>query len=285
MQEDLKAIIRQSLIEDRAFDDTTSDLLIKENSLINFIISPRERLIFCGYDVINEVFNQLQASSKFSKCKLNIDYLAKDGDKLNPNQLIAKGIGDAKLIFAAERLILNLIQHLSSIATNTRNLVEKLNNPKIKILDTRKTIPLLRILQKYAVKVGGGENHRFHLADLILIKDNHIAAAGGVKNALILAKLGSKPLKIEIECDHIGQVQESLKYNPDIIMLDNMKRSELEQSIKLIRIESKSKIEVSGNISADNIDNYQNLDIDYISIGGLTNSIKIVDIGLDISKD
>ena len=281
MQEDLKAIIKQSLIEDRAFDDVTSDLLIKENSLIDFVISPRQPIVFCGSDVINEVFSQLKSNSKFTHSQINIEHLSEDGEKLNPGQPIAKGSGDAKLIFAAERLILNLIQHLSSIATSTSDLVEKLNNPKIKILDTRKTIPLLRSIQKYAVKIGGGQNHRFNLSDLILIKDNHIAAAGGVENAMMLAKSSSKNLKIEIECDNLAQVKQCLKQNPDIIMLDNMDLKQLKESINLIRKESNSKIEVSGNISSENISSYQNLDIDFISMGNLTNSVKIVDIGLD----
>jgi nicotinate-nucleotide pyrophosphorylase (carboxylating) len=157
-----------------------------------------------------------------------------------------------------------------------------LNNSKIKILDTRKTLPNLRELQKYAVKCGGGKNHRFNLADLILIKDNHINACGGVDKALERVLSNTNNVKIEIECDNYLQVVECLKFNPNIIMLDNMNFEELQKSIDAIRNHSKAiEIEVSGGINLENIHHYKNFDIDFISIGSLTNSAKIVDIGLD----
>ena len=175
-----------------------------------------------------------------------------------------------------------MIQHLSAIATTTKKHVEALNNSKIKILDTRKTLPNLRELQKYAVRCGGGENHRFNLADLILIKDNHINACGGVVEALEMVSLNKNNVKIEIECDNFLQVVECLKFTPNIIMLDNMNFVELQKSISAIRNHSGAiKIEVSGGINLENIQNYRNFDIDFISIGSLTNSAKIVDIGLD----
>jgi nicotinate-nucleotide pyrophosphorylase (carboxylating) len=278
----LPKIIELALLEDEAFNDITSDLTIRKNINCNFAINAREELIFCGKKVIEEVFLQLKNSSKFQNSKLDLNYFFEDGDAVKPRESIISGVGDVKIILSAERTILNLIQHLSAIATSTRKHVEKLNNPKIKILDTRKTLPNMRELQKYAVKCGGGENHRFSLADLILIKDNHISACGGISEALEKVSDNKNNLKIEIECDNYSQVVECLKFNPNIIMLDNMNLQELQKSIEEIRKFSKNiAIEISGGINLENIQNYRNFDIDFISIGALTNSAKIVDIGLD----
>jgi len=209
--------------------------------------------------------------------------LAKDGAKLAAKKTIARGCGDAKLIFAAERVILNLIQHLSGVATLTKKFTEALGNKKIQILDTRKTLPGLRELQKYAVKTGGGKNHRMNLSDMILIKDNHIAAAGGIKNAIELVKKSAEKLKIEVECDNFQQVAEAVPACPDIIMLDNMLPAEIKKCVALIRKKSaKIKIEISGGIMLTNIKNFSQLDVDFISIGAITHSAKAVDIGLDV---
>jgi len=278
----LSKIIESTLKEDEAFNDLTSDLTIVEGTNCNFAINVREDLVFCGKKIVEEVFFQLKSSVKFQNCALDLKYFFNDGDSVKSRNSIVTGFGDVKIILAGERTILNLIQHLSALATPTKKHVEALNNRKIKILDTRKTLPNMRELQKYAVKCGGGENHRFNLADLILIKDNHINACGGVGRTLeaVLAKRNN--VKIEIECDNYQQVVECIKFNPNIIMLDNMNFDELQQSITTIRNNSKTiQIEVSGGINLENIYQYQNFDIDFISIGSLTNSIKIVDIGLD----
>ena len=278
----LPKIIELALQEDEVFNDVTSDLTIEKNTNCNFAINAREDLVFCGQEIIEEVFYQLKNSSKFKNCVLDLKYFFADGDVVKPRESIVSGVGDVKIILAGERIILNLIQHLSAIATYTKKHVEALNNPKIKILDTRKTLPNLRELQKYAVKCGGGQNHRFNLADLILIKDNHISASGGVEKALEKVLKNTNNVKIEIECDNYQQVVECLKFNPHIIMLDNMNFEELQKSINAIRNHSEGiTIEVSGGINLENIHNYRNFDIDFISIGSLTNSVKIVDIGLD----
>ncbi len=279
----LKNLIKNALLEDDVFNDITSDLTIPKNSCVSFEIKARERIIFCGEEVILEVFTQLKKSAKFKNTELELEFLASDGDTVNEAKSIARGHGNAKLIFAAERVILNLIQHLSGIATFTNKFVKALNNKKITILDTRKTLPTLRALEKYAVKMGGADNHRSSLSEMILIKDNHIAAAGGVRNAISAAKKSKKKIKIEIECDNSRQVKEALTNNPNIIMLDNMNRAELEKSITLIqKSEKKVQIEVSGGIGLENIKNLRDLAIDFISIGSLTHSAKAVDIGLDI---
>lgn len=280
MQKELEKIIKSALIEDGALNDVTSDLTIPKDNLVKFQINSREDIIFCGKNVILEVFSQLKKSAKFKDSKLNLKILAKDGDKVKKSKTIASGVGNAKLIFAAERVILNLIQHLSGISTLTQNFHQALADKKIKILDTRKTLPNFRILQKYAVKIGGGKNHRFNLSDMILIKDNHIAAAGGIENAIKYAKNNRKKLKLEVECDNLKQVVEAVKLRPNIIMLDNMTISDLKKAIKII--DKKTKIEVSGGVNLKNIKKFRNLNIDFISIGSLTHSVRAIDIGLDI---
>lgn len=278
-------IVKIALAEDHAFDDITSDLTIPKNCEITFEIAPREQIVFCGKEIINEVFLQLKKSAKFKNSKLDFKISAKDGEVIKPGKSIAYGCGDAKLIFAAERVILNLIQHSSGIATLTKEFVTKLNNKKIKILDTRKTLLGLRDLEKYAVTAGGGKNHRHNLSDMILIKDNHIAAAKGVSQAILAARKSNKKSlgkKIEIECDNFEQVAEAVKSKPDIIMLDNMNATEIKKCAALIRQNKKIKIEISGGVNLQNIKNFSKLDVDFISIGALTHSARAVDIGLDI---
>jgi nicotinate-nucleotide pyrophosphorylase len=277
---ELEKICCLGLKEDKALNDITSDLTIPNQRNISFQIVAREEIILCGIDVIQLCFDELTKSPKFKNIFLALQFVAQDGEVIKPQGLIAQGFGDAKLILAAERVILNLLQHLSGIATSTHQFVAALNNKKIKVLDTRKTLPILRALQKHAVSVGGGQNHRFNLSDLILIKDNHIAAAGSVTNAVNAAQKGRKKLKIEVECDTVEQVAEAVKSKPDIIMLDNMKMSEIKKSIKIIN--KKSQIEISGGINLQTIKNFSDLEIDFISAGSITHSVRAVDIGLDI---
>lgn len=287
---ELKKIITTAILEDRAFHDITSDLTIPKNTLVTFEINTREEIIFCGAEIISEVFSQLKKFSpraKFKNSKLDLKILVKDGARLAAKKTIARGRGDAKLIFAGERVILNLIQHLSGVATLTGKFVEALGNKKIQILDTRKTLAGLRELQKYAVKTGGGKNHRMNLSDLILVKDNHIAAAGGIKNAIKKIRNSQQSTdnrqQIEVECDNFKQVAEAALAHPNIIMLDNMSPAEIKKCAALIRRNSpKIKIEISGGITLANIKNFSQLDIDFISVGALTHSAKAVDIGLDV---
>lgn len=277
----LEEIIKTALKEDDATNDITSDLTIAENDVVSFEINSREKIIFCGQEVILEVFSQLRKSKKFRNSEIDLEILAQDGDVVKAGKSIVSGKGNARLIFAAERVILNLIQHLSGISTLTEKFVSSLGDKKIKILDTRKTIPTLRALQKYAVVKGGGANHRFNLSEMILIKDNHIAAAGGIKKAILAAKTSGK--KVEVECDNSVQVKIAAKLEPDIIMLDNMSLAEIKESIAIIaKAKKKILIEVSGGINLENIKNYRHLAIDFISIGSLTHSVRAVDIGLDI---
>ncbi len=279
MKEEFRKIIDIALQEDCAFDDITTDLTIDKYHQVSFAINAREDLCLCGVEIINLCFASLKNSLKFADATINLQILAKDGDFLPQNTAIAQGSGSAALIFAAERVILNLIQHLSGIATLTAQFVQQLDNPQIKILDTRKTLAGLRAIQKYAVKIGGGQNHRFNLNDMILIKDNHIAASNDITDAITKCRKNSV-LKIEIECDNLSQVKNAIKSAPDVIMLDNMSVEEIAEAIKII--DKKAKIEISGGINLNNIKKYAKLDIDFISIGALTHSSRAVDIGLDV---
>jgi nicotinate-nucleotide pyrophosphorylase (carboxylating) len=285
IEKNLQKIIPLAINEDAALHDITSDLILSNEEVL-FSISPREEIILCGVDAVKICFDELKNYKKFSNEKIKLEVLSKDGDVVKQGETMLRGVGSAKLIFSAERIILNIIQHLSGVATLTNKFVKKLNNKNIKILDTRKTLPGLRSLEKYAVLIGGGKNHRINLSDMILIKDNHIASVGGVLQALLLAKKNNKNLKIEIECDNLNQVKEVISSPrillPDIIMLDNMTIGDIKSAIKIIN--KHCKIEVSGGINLKNIENYSNLDIDFISVGSLTNSASNVDIGLDAQK-
>ena len=274
----IKKIINDALDEDLSgLGDVTSNLTIPENKKIKFQIVTREKLVLCGVDVVMMVFNEV--SRRFNNGnELKIKRYFIDGKILPKNSIIISGLWNARLVFVAERVALNLIQHLSGIASETRKYVDLVANKKTKILDTRKTIPNLRILQKYAVKVGGGQNHRMGLYDAVLIKDNHIAAAGGVENAVILARKAK--MVIEIECDNLAQVAEAINAKADIIMLDNMSLMQIKKAAKLIG--NKAKIEVSGGINLKKIKAISKTGVDYISVGALTHSVKAVDIGLDI---
>lgn len=258
--------------------DITSDYTVNKAENINFNITSREDLILCGINFVDIIFSKI--AKRYENNNIDFKKYFLDGDQIKSNEVIISGSGNARLIFASERIILNLIQHLSSIATKSYKFSAKIKNNKTKILDTRKTIPAFRHLQKYAVKTGGGHNHRFSLFDAILIKDNHIAAAGGIQKALQNICSQNLNIPIEIECDNLDQVKEAIKYDIDIIMLDNMNIDHMKEAKRIIG--NKAKIEISGGVNFDKIDALSDLEIDYISIGELTNSIDIVDIGLDI---
>ncbi len=279
----LSAIISIALQEDNAYHDITSDFTIYKQQENEFSIVARQDMILSGINVLEETFLQLKQNKKFNQSKYQLTLHYQDGNNICANQIIASGIASTKLILAGERTILNILQHLSGIATKTNQLVKKLNNPNIAIFDTRKTLPGLRELQKYAVRCGGGNNHRFCLASQILIKDNHIASNQNIIETIKKAQSqNTQNLLLEVECDNINQVKEAILANPDIIMLDNMSIHEIINCCKIIRNHHKSIIiEVSGSINLQNIHLYNELDINRISIGSLTHSVNSIDIGLD----
>lgn len=263
--------IKRELIDDGAYNDITTNSIIAENSKSTAEIISKDNGIIAGIGIFNRTFELLEdASSEF-----NIS----DGDLVTKGQVIGNVHGNTRSLLSGERTALNLLQMLSGIATTTYNLNKKLAGTGVKLLDTRKTTPGMRLLEKYAVKIGGGFNHRFGLSDGILIKDNHIDAARSIKNAVHLAKENSSFVrKIEVETETIDEVKEAIEAKADIIMLDNMDANTIKAAVQLI--DKKALIEVSGNITYENIREKAIPGVDYISSGMLTHSFKVLDISM-----
>lgn len=272
----VKKIIEDALYEDIFTGDITTDNLIDEKTIKTAIITAKEDGILCGIDIAIMTFKNLNSNLEFEKLK-------EDGDKILKGGKILIIKGSAKAILKAERVALNFLQRMSGIATKTRKYIDVLNNENIKLVDTRKTTPNLRILEKYAVKIGGAKNHRFGLYDLIMIKDNHIKASGGIKNAVEKIKNNlSHAYKIEVETTNIKEVKEAIDAKVDIIMLDNMDNKMIKEAS--IIIDKKAVIEVSGGIDLERLKSLKELDIDIISLGTLTHSIKSLDLSLNFIK-
>jgi nicotinate-nucleotide pyrophosphorylase (carboxylating) len=253
--------------------DITSNTVISSGTEVKFAINARQNLVLCGIQIAQYYFKE------YSSIKYQIHH--SDSETVKENATIISGSGEAREVLLLERIILNYLQHLSGIATTTSKYVELVRETKAQIFDTRKTIPMLRQLQKYAVTCGGGYNHRLSLDSSILIKDNHIAICGGVTKALKKAKL-HRPhyTRIEIECDTIEQIKESLAEGVDIIMLDNMSIDQIHEAVKLIG--DKAIIEASGNVSLETVKAIAHAGVDIISVGKITHSPISADIGLDI---
>ncbi|MGQ9464463.1 MAG: carboxylating nicotinate-nucleotide diphosphorylase [bacterium] len=269
-----KKIVRTALKEDLGKGDITTDSIIPPNTQTLGIIFPKEEGVLCGVNIARYVFEEIDKN-------INFEAKMEDGTEFSPGMTIATVIGPARSCLKAERTALNFLQKLSGIATLTRKFVKLINNDRIKIMDTRKTTPGLRIMEKYAVKTGGGYNHRFGLYDMILIKDNHIEIAGGITNAVNAVRQNSKRKRIfiEVEVKTMDELKEAIALGVNRVMLDNMHLEQLDQAIKYVRASKKKiEIEVSGGIDIDNIVNYSGLDIDCISIGALTHSAPAIDI-------
>lgn len=272
--EKLRHIINGALAEDIGDGDVTTNLIIPPSQFGKGVFISKEDGVLAGIDVAQLVFEGVDRDVTFKK------YL-KDGDKLTPKVSIAEVEGRVKSFLTAERVALNFLQRLSSIATLTAKFVEKVKGPKAKIIDTRKTTPFLRNLEKYAVRVGGGENHRFGLYDMILIKDNHIEAAGSIVEAINRVKKGNKKgLKIEVETQSLKEVEDALNCGVDRIMLDNMSVKDIRKAVELIK--GKIELEVSGGVNLNNVSSIASTGIDYISVGSLTHSAKSIDISFEI---
>ncbi len=267
-------IIKSALKEDIRSGDITTNILIDSNQYAKAIIRCKENIVLAGINIVERVFKLIDNDIKY-KAEAN------DGDLLPPYSTIAIIEGKAKSLLTAERTALNFLQHLSGIATETHKLSSLIKKYSVQITDTRKTLPNLRYLQKYAVAVGGGKNHRFALDDGILIKNNHLKFFNSISEALKKVK-SSKPYltEIEIEVSSIDELKIALKYEPDVIMLDNFSYNDLKKAISIAK--GKCKIEISGGISKDNIEKIAELQPDYISIGSLTHSVKAVDIHMEI---
>jgi nicotinate-nucleotide pyrophosphorylase (carboxylating) len=264
-------IIKNALKEDIGKEDITTNSIVPKNLIKEAILLVKENGIIAGLDVAREVFIKLDKKILFEK-------LVEDGSIVKKGQTIAKIKGNARAILTGERVALNLLQRMSGIATLTNQFVRLSGN--VKILDTRKTIPNLRILEKYAVKIGGAKNHRFGLYDAILIKDNHIQIAGSVTEAIRRARKANKSSIIEVETTNIKEIQEALNEHADIILLDNMNIQEIKKAVKFIN--KRAKTEISGGVKLDKIKEISKTGADYASTGFITHSAKALDISLDV---
>ncbi|MCX7770486.1 MAG: carboxylating nicotinate-nucleotide diphosphorylase [Proteobacteria bacterium] len=269
----LEEIVKRALDEDIGFGDITSEIIDKNLDGSAYFLA-KEDFVLCGVVVAKLVF-QLYDSD------LKVSFDCKDGEKIKKGQRVGTVIGRLRSILTCERVALNFLQRLSGISTFTSQIVEKVSKKGIIVLDTRKTTPLLRVLEKYAVRVGGGQNHRINLSDGILIKDNHIRACGGITKAVKQAKKVNRPLiKIGVEVKNINELREALDLEVDHILLDNMTPEMIKEAIKINS--GRTTLEISGGINLDNISEYAIEGIDYISLGSLTHSAKAVDISLEI---
>lgn len=264
-------IIKFSLLEDLVNGDVTTDPIFKDQTTTAKLIAKQDGII-AGVEVFTEVFKQVDS-------EVSIDWQVSDGQAVNDQQLLAVISGKTKSILHAERVALNLMQRMSGVATLTNQYVKLLESDSCMIYDTRKTTPLLRVFEKEAVVIGGGANHRFNLGDQILIKDNHIAAAGSLSEAVRLTSSANPELKVEVECETIEQVAEALATEQvDIIMLDNMTNQQTLEAVELIA--GQAIVEASGNMTLDRIGEVSKLGVDRISVGNLTHSYTSLDISL-----
>jgi nicotinate-nucleotide pyrophosphorylase (carboxylating) len=269
----IEKIARAALEEDIGWRDLTSSIL--EDVEAVGVISSKEEGVLCGIQVARAVFKILQEDCQFKS-------FLEDGDPLAKGSIIAEIRGKARAILGGERVALNFLQHLSGIATLTRKFVEKIKGTKARILATRKTIPLLRALEKYAVEVGGGYSHRFALYDGILIKNNHIAIIGDIKEAVKTAKEMFPYQKIEVEARNLEELKEAIDAGADIILLDNMSVEELKEAVRIAQ--GRVILEASGGISLDNVREIAETGVDFISIGALTHSPKAIDIHMEVRR-
>ena len=265
-------LILSALKEDITSEDvsTNSVMPVPKKGEVNLIC--KQDGVICGLQIFERVFTLLDENTE-------VEFKAADGDKVKKGQLLAVVRGDIKVLLCGERTALNYLQRMSGIATYTSEVAALLHGTGIKLLDTRKTTPNNRLFEKYAVKVGGGNNHRYNLTDGVLLKDNHIGAAGGVKEAVKMAKEYAPFVrKIEVEVETLDMVRDAVEAGADIIMLDNMEHDTMAEAMKII--DGKAEVEVSGNMTKENLEKLAGLSVDYVSSGALTHSVPILDISL-----
>lgn len=267
-------IIKQALAEDLGFQDLTTESIVSESHRSVAEISAKAEGVLAGIDVAKRVFTLLDPEVSFRA-------QAMDGERVVPGQVLAVVEGRTRTLLGGERVALNFLQRLSGIATGTNRAVELVRDFPCRLLDTRKTTPGLRGLEKYAVRTGGGSNHRFGLFDAVLIKDNHIEAAGGITEAVqrVRGKVGPM-VKVEVETESLAQVEEALRLQVDVIMLDNMTTEGMKEAVRLI--DGKALTEASGGITLDSLVQVAETGVDLISLGWLTHSAQALDISLNI---
>ena len=265
-------LILSALKEDITSEDITTNSVMPEYKLGEVDLICKEDGVIAGLEVFKRVFTLLDENTE-------VTFNCKDGDRVTKGQKLGIVKGDIRVLLSGERTALNYLQRMSGIATYTRKIADLLEGSNTKLLDTRKTTPNMRVFEKYAVKVGGGHNHRYNLSDAILLKDNHIGAAGGVKEAVKMAKeYASFVCKVEVEVENLDMLKEALEAGADIIMLDNMSVEDMKEAVRLTQ--GKAVTECSGNVTKENIARLVDIGVDYISSGALTHSSPILDLSL-----
>ena len=265
-------LIRMALQEDITSEDVSTNAVMPTATKGTVELIAKEDGVIAGLDIYARVFTILDE-------KTEIDFYCKDGDEVKKGELMATVTGDIRVLLSGERVALNYLQRMSGIATYTRQVAKLLEGSKVTLLDTRKTTPNCRVFEKYAVRVGGGCNHRYNLSDGVLLKDNHIGAAGSVTKAIQMAKAYAPFVrKIEIEVETLEQVKEAVEAGADIIMLDNMTLEVMKQAVELI--DGRAQTECSGNITKENIQKIREIGVDFVSSGALTHSAPILDISM-----
>ena len=276
---DIETAVTLALKEDlggylKASNDITAQLIPKEQTSKATVIT-REEGIFCGKECIEEVFKQLATN-------IDLNFFVKDGDRIKPNQALFTVHGNSRIILTAERTCLNFVQTLSGVATEVSEYVKKLDGTNCRLLDTRKTIPGLRNLLKYAVTAGGGSNHRMGLYDAYLIKENHIMACGGIAKAVETAHRLSPGKKVEVEVENIAELEEAISAGTDIVMLDNFELPMMYEAVKVNA--GRVKLEISGNVSKETIRTYAETGVDFISVGAITKNIRAIDLSMRFTE-
>lgn len=265
-------LILEALKEDISSEDVSTNAVMKEAVRGEVDLICKEDGIVAGLDVFRRVFQLLDGGTQ-------AEFYCKDGDEVKKGQLMGRVSGDIRVLLSGERVALNFLQRMSGIATYTHSVAALLEGTGIRLLDTRKTTPNMRIFEKYAVRVGGGYNHRYNLSDGVLLKDNHIGAAGGVAQAVRMAKEYAPFVrKIEVEVENLDMVREAVEAGADIIMLDNMSPEDMREAVRII--DGRAETECSGNVTRENIAGLAEIGVDYISSGALTHSAPILDISM-----
>ena len=282
LAENIVASVQLALAEDIGSGDITAQL-IPEDKQSSATIITREDAVVCGIAWVNEVFHQLDPN-------LKVNWAVRDGDAISVDQTLCTLEGNARALLTGERAALNFLQTLSGTATTSRRYARLMAGngeagQKIRVLDTRKTLPGLRLAQKYAVKVGGCDNHRIGLYDAFLIKENHIIACGGIAKAVAQARIIAPQKPVEVEVENLDEYQQALSAGADRIMLDNFSHKDIQQARQISLSQTRNtavELEVSGNIAADNIEQYQGLDVDFVSTGALTKHCQAIDYSMRI---
>ncbi len=269
---DLKNIVKAALVEDVGHSDVTAQL-VPENKLITAQLVSNEKAILCGVPWFNETFAQLDEN-------VQIDWQAKEGKTIQPKQIICYLVGPARTVLTGERTAMNFLQLLSGTATQAGHYAQAIQHTRTKILDTRKTVPGLRTAQKYAVRCGGGTNHRMGLYDAFLIKENHIMAAGSIAQAVTTARTLSPELRLEVEVENLQEIQEALKVGVKHLLLDNFNLSLLKEAVALVN--GQATLEASGNVDLKIVVAIAETGVDYISIGSITKHVQAIDFSMRV---